>query len=505
MSVPLTGPVVENRKLVTGGADEGSVALQSSLRVQQWLQRRVAVDTRALAAVRVALGTLLLGDLLFRSRHLVAFYTDSGVLPRSLWRTAFAGYPLLSLHGLAGSAAVQALLFGLAGVAALAVLVGYRTRLAVLCSLLLLVSLQARNPLVLNGGDTLLRRLLFWGLFLPLGERLAVDATRSETRSEIANLATALVLGQVVLVYVSNAVLKFRGHAWPSGNAVRRVFGLDQFTVLAGDALATATPALVAVDYVWLALLVASPLLLVLTGRARTLLVGIFVAAHVSMALTLRVGLFPIVSIVGLLPFLPPAVWDRLWPATRPSLERLVDRIPRGPALPTLGGLRRPLLACLLVVVVASNAATMGVVPSDDSPVPEQSWDMFAPAPPGVDGWFVAPATTASGHQVDAFTGRQLSWDRPPNLAETYPSARWRKYLMGLRGDSEALREALAATLCQRWNERHDDGVDEVRLVFVAEPTLLGEPDPRRREPLGRYDCPAEGQQSSAVSPWRGA
>jgi hypothetical protein len=475
------------------------VALQSSTRLQQRLRRRVAVDTRALAVVRVALGGLLLADLLLRSRHLVAFYTDSGVLPRTMWQTTFASYQFLSLHGLWGSAAVQALLFGLAGIAAVAVLAGYRTRLAILCSLLLLVSLQARNPLVLNSGDTLLRRLLFWGLFLPLGERLAVDATESEARTEVANLATTLLLGQTVFVYVSNAVLKFRGHAWRSGDAVRRVFGLDQFTVLAGDALATVTPVLVAVDYLWLALLVTSPLLLVLTGRSRTLLVGTFVAAHVSMALTLGIGLFPLVSIVGLLPFLPAHVWDRVWPTTRPSLGNHTDRAPRGPERPSLGRLRRPLLAALLVVMVVSNAATIGVVPVDDAPVPEQSWDMFAPAPPGVDGWFVAPATTASGQQVDAFTGAKLRWDRPPDLAETYPSTRWRKYLMGLRGDGrEPFRAALAASLCRRWNDRHDDGVDEVRLVFVAEPTRLGEPDPRQREPLGRYDCPAEGQQSSA-------
>ena len=474
------------------------MARQSPTPIRQWLERRVAVDTRALAAFRVALGAILLVDLVRRARHLLAFYTDSGVLPRSLWRTAFGSYQYLSLHGLWGGGGVQSLLFVLAGVAAVAVLVGYRTRIAVLCSLLLLVSLQARNPLVLNGGDTLLRRLLFLGLFLPLGERLAVDATKSEPRADVANLATTLVLAQTVVVYVSNAVLKLEGQSWPAGNAVRRVFDLDQFTVLAGDALATMTPVLVAVDYGWLALLVVSPLLVVLTGRKRTLLVLAFLGGHVGMALTLHVGLFPLVSIAGLLPFLPAAVWDRVWPATTPCLGGVRDRLPRGPEPPSLGRLRRPLLAGLLVLLLVSNAATMGILSVDDSSVPEQSWDMFAPEPPGVDGWFVAPATTESGRQVDALAGRALRWDRPPDLAEAYPSARWRKYLMGLRGDSDALQAALAASLCRRWNRRHDDGIDDVRLVFVAEPTRLGESDPRERKPLGRYDCADEGQQSSA-------
>jgi len=498
VSVWATERETRNRKLVTGGVDGATVTRTSPSRLRQWLERRLTVDTRALAAVRVVLGTILLVDLVRRARHLATFYTDSGVLPRSLWRTAFGSYQYLSLHGLLGSVASQSLLFVLGGVAAVAVLVGYRTRIALALSLLLLVSLQARNPLVLNGGDTLLRRLLFLGLFLPLGERLAVDASDSEPRADVADLATTLLLAQTVVVYVSNAVLKLEGQTWPAGNAVRRVFDLDQFTVLAGDLLATMPPVLVAVDYAWLGLLVASPLLVVLTGRKRTLLVLAFLGAHVGMALTLRIGLFPLVSIAGLLPFLPATFWNRVWPATTPSLGGVGDRLPRGPEPPSLGRLRRPLLAVLLVLLLVSNAATLGVVSVDDSLVPEQSWDMFAPEPPGVDGWFVAPATTESGRQVDALAGRALRWDRPPDLAETYPSARWRKYLMGLRGDSEALRAALAASLCRRWNGRHDDGVDEVRIVFVAEPTRLGEPDPRQREPLGRYDCPDEGQQSSA-------
>jgi hypothetical protein len=36
---------------------------------------------------------------------------------------------------------------------------------------LLLVSLQARNPVVVAGGDVLFRWTLFWGLFFPLGAR----------------------------------------------------------------------------------------------------------------------------------------------------------------------------------------------------------------------------------------------------------------------------------------------------------------------------------------------
>lgn len=480
-------------------------------RCRRWLGRRFRVDTRALAALRIALGSLLVLDLVLRARHLVVFYTDAGVLPRSLLRGT-GSYPAVSVHALSGSVWMQALLFLVAGLAAIALLVGYRTRLATLVSLLLLVSLQARNPLVLNAGDTLLRRLLFWGLFLPLGERLALDADEGPPRTDVSGLATVGLLGQVVAVYVVNAVMKLRADAWLSGRALRLVFDLDQFTVLAGDLLANTPALLSALGWLWLSVLTVSPLLVVFTGRGRAVLAGLFIGGHAGMLVTVWVGIFPLVSIAALFPFLPAFVWDHLW-SRGPSVG-LTDRLPGATSLSSvsrwegagrlpvrirtgadrfrtaLGRLRGPLLIIVFVAMLVSNAATLGVAPVDDSTVPEQSWDMFAPVPPGVDGWFVAPGATTNGQQVDALASEPLSWDRPSELASTYPSARWRKYLLGLRaGGTEPHRAALAGYLCQRWNRSHDDGLRQVELVFVAESTRLDGPDPQRREQLGEYSC----------------
>ncbi|MDY7080948.1 MAG: HTTM domain-containing protein, partial [Halobacteria archaeon] len=84
--------------------------------------------------------------------------------------------PYAFLHALSGDAWFQVLLFVVASVFALMLVVGYRTKVATVVSLVLLVSLHLRNPVILNGGDSLLRRLLFIGIFLPLGEQWSVDA-----------------------------------------------------------------------------------------------------------------------------------------------------------------------------------------------------------------------------------------------------------------------------------------------------------------------------------------
>jgi hypothetical protein len=211
------------------------------------LARRLGIDLRALAAFRIGLGAVLLADLLLRSRNLVIFYTDAGVLPRSLLAANRPVISQLSIHTLSGDLLLQAGLFTLAGACAVALLVGYRTRLAVLLSWLLLVSLHARNPLVLNGGDSLLRRLLFWGVFLPLGSRWSLDtlagrARQSTTLSRgtggrVTGVAAAGLLIQVVLVYATNAGFKLTGSRWLSGEALAYVLRLDEFTTAIGAAL----------------------------------------------------------------------------------------------------------------------------------------------------------------------------------------------------------------------------------------------------------------------------
>ncbi|WP_435066263.1 HTTM domain-containing protein [Halobaculum sp. EA56] len=518
--------------------------------------RRLSVDPRALVALRVALATLLLADLALRARSLRFFYTDAGSLPRAALTAEFPVVARLSLHALFGGAWWTVLLFALAAVAALAMLGGYRTRTAAVCSWLLLVSLHARNPLVLNGGDSLLRRTLLWSLFLPLGSGLSMGTVRravaggdeaggsdggdgGDAAGRVGSVercthpAAAALLIQPVVVYAVNAVIKLRGSAWPSGRAVRTVFRIDSLTVLFGDVLAGYPTVLTVLGIGWLALLCGSPLLLLTTGRARVAVVAAFAAAHVGMALTLGVGLFPLISVAALLPYLPTRVWDAVERRWDPAATRLrsIGTAARGAAagplaapidgvararerasvegaespnrarvVATAGRAGRVVAAAGLVVVVAWNAAALGYVDTPDvgetavSPG-ETRWDMFAPAPPRNDVWYVARGTLRSGGSVEVIRGGEFTWERPDGPWTSYPSARWRKYLEVVRwSDDDRLRRHFAAALCDRWRWRHGgEPLDRVVVYAVVEPV---EPDGSgevRRERVRGHDCPAGG------------
>lgn len=473
------------------------------------LARRFRVDPRALAALRISLGVLLIADLAIRSRDLVVFYTDAGVLPRDLLAAA---YPTLSglavLHGLSGAAWVQAALFGLAGSAAVALALGYRTRLATAISLVFLVSLHARNPVILNAGDSVLRRLLFWGLFLPLGGRWSVDAVRSDRRQgSVATVASAALLLQVVVIYLANGLFKLRGERWLDGTAVAAIFSLDHLTVLLGDVLATVPPLLAAAGVVWTALVLAAPLFLVLTGWPRAALAGLLAAGHVGMALTLRLGLFPLISIAALLPFLPPAVWDRTgtmapglgsWCTARlHDCDRLLPDVPALPgwaAIPT-DRIATVVVATLLVLVLVWNGATLGYVDAPASVTDridpeERRWDMFAPNPRTTDGWFVVVGELDGGRTVDVLREGPVRWQRPPELASTYPSHRWLLYMLGLRDAPRVLGPSFAAYQCRRWDDRHASSLASLEVNFMAQPTRVDGPEPIHRIHLGEYDCP---------------
>ncbi|MFB6370701.1 MAG: HTTM domain-containing protein [Haloarculaceae archaeon] len=462
------------------------------------LRRRIHIDTRALAMLRMALGLLLVADVVARAPDLVAFYTDTGVVPRSALAEIAPTFGSLSIHALWGTALPQAILFLLAGLAAVALLVGYRTRVATLVSLVLLISLHARNPAILNGGDTLLRHLLVWGVFLPLGERWSVDAVRRDhERDRIASLATAGLLAQVVLVYGTNAVLKLRGDIWLAGDAVEQALMLTRYSTPIGAAILEFPLLPMIADYLWLGLLLASPLLLVTTGTARVVLVGAFAAMHAGMALSMGLGLFPYISIAALVPFVPSHIWNRVPDPPTPVFTYIDTALPR-PGRPStmlwdiFSPLVRPAAGLLLVGMVVVNAASIGLVEypqATPDAVEDKSWSMFAPRPPSDDGWYVASALLDSGDRMDLLRGSRLSWDRPPDVDNTYPNNRWQKLLYQLRGRPEvALQRPLARYLCRQWNQRHLTDAISIRLVYVEYPT--DRPGRGDRLQLTRLSCP---------------
>ena len=174
-----------------------------------------SLDYTSLGVFRILLGLTLLLDLGIRSVDLTAHYTDYGVLSRVAVIQAFEQTTNFSIHLATGTAAGQALIFLLHGVILLAFVFGYRTRVSTVLAWFFAISLQSRNELVLNGGDHYLRIILFWAMFLPLGERLGVDAKnrKATPASDYFSISSIVFIFQIAAVYWFAALLK-TGPEW---------------------------------------------------------------------------------------------------------------------------------------------------------------------------------------------------------------------------------------------------------------------------------------------------
>jgi hypothetical protein len=218
-----------------------------------------------------------------------------------------------------GLTGFEALLFVIAGIFALMLIFGYRTRLAMIVSWFLLISLHVRNPMVLQGGDVLFRSVLFWMMFLPLGRVWSLDRLFNRvpqpTKETVFSAATVAYIIQICLLYVFTGLLK-TGTAWHDGTAVYYALNVDQLIAPVGMILREFPGTMSVLTYVtWYiemygVLLFFSP---VATGFFRTLGVFVFACLQIGFNSSMRLGLFGAIAIVVTLGLLPPGFWNDGW------------------------------------------------------------------------------------------------------------------------------------------------------------------------------------------------
>lgn len=470
---------------------------------------RLTVDLRGLAAFRASLGLTLLLDLGLRATALTEFYTDEGVLPRDVYAEIYPTMSSLSLHSVSGDLWFQLVLFALAASAAVAVCVGWRTKPALAVTLLLLLSMHARNRLVLNGGDRVLAILVLLALLLPVSRRWSVDSLQRGNNpaddDQVLSVAGAVLLLHVVVIYLTNLGFKLQRGFWLTGDAVAHVMRMDRFTILLGEHVAEMPLVLTGLNWSWLLLLAASPSLVMLTGRRRVLAVAAYLSAHVGMMLTMRLGAFPLAMTTALVPFLPTGFWNYAEPKLS-FLEDAASELGERDSIPeeTAGAppwrgspsaaLSSVAAASFLAFTLAWQGMALDIAPTPDpleetaSPDEYLTWRMFAFDGPGYDAWYVAPAQLESGETVDVYRGGEVDWDRPPDVDATYDGPLWHRYLTDLPNAGDDAQDAFADYLCRR-GHRSDEAV-EVSVHVVRQRTRHdGYADPWETE-LARRSCP---------------
>jgi hypothetical protein len=418
----------------------------------------------------------------------------------------------------------QAALFIVAAVAALALLVGYRSRLATIASWVLLVSLQMRNWPILHGGDALLRMLLFWSMFLPLGAAYSLDAALQKAPAQ-ANAAAEPVPGRVFSVASAALVLQvcfpywfatlLRTNAtWWSGEALYYALSLDSLTTPLGHALVPHTGLLKWLTHATQLLEIAGTLAVLCPFKTRWIRLAVvpsFWALHLGIAATLQIGIFPYVSVVSWLVLLPGEVPEALLRrfASIPSLaRRAIDAVrpslPEASAIPLRASRANHWVAgfflayttiwnlCWLPYLDLGRHFPKGLLFVGQVLQVEQHWNLFAPAPLTRDGWFVVPGELASGTEVDLFRGgRAVTWTKPAHAASLWPNSRWWMFTMRLV-EFDAARLTYSGYLCNAWNERHEgpQRLVGLKIFYLYQDTLPNHTKgPIKKAPVYQATC----------------
>jgi predicted DCC family thiol-disulfide oxidoreductase YuxK len=296
-------------------------------------QTYFSFDARSLGLFRIVFGAVLLVDLYLRSRVLDVFYTNEGLVPNHTLLWAPLGRHVFSLFFTASHHGEALALMLLCAACFVCLMVGYRTRLAQVGSLIAVTSLNGRLALLENGGDVVMNLLAIWTVFLPLGARFSLDALLASLRAHdeqtpqqlndrralqtgparVYSLACFALLLQFTAIYFFNVVHK-TGVGWSDGSAVHYVLHQDRLVKPFGiwlrehlppGVLTLLTRTTIVTETIGVLALV-SP---VFTRYTRTLAIILMPLMHVGFELCLDLGVFSLAMMSFFALLITPEHW----------------------------------------------------------------------------------------------------------------------------------------------------------------------------------------------------
>ncbi|ROR73265.1 HTTM domain-containing protein [Bogoriella caseilytica] len=322
--------------------------------VEQWFFLRKNAE-RGLAASRILIGSAMLGILLsnFTVRHALWGPASTWIEP---FRddTNFGRLPELFGDSQAWTFTLKYLLLM---AIAVAVIVGWRTRMNTLLLVIGVTALVERNTLVGDAGDNIARIGLLLMVFMSTAEYWSIDARRRRRAGAQAppSLSRRLLLGlpvlpgwltnavhnlalmalalQVFILYTASALFKVQGEIWQTGTALYYPLASAEFSVFPtlNSLMASNAVILTAATYfaVYVQLFFAVGLLHPLTRRLA--LVGV-IAMHIGIAILMGLPWFSLSMIAFDAIFVTTATFVALEALLRrrfgPALARWRTRMP---------------------------------------------------------------------------------------------------------------------------------------------------------------------------------
>lgn len=501
---------------------------------KNFLQNIFTFDGRSLAAMRIATACLLILDTLGRWPYLESFYSDAGLLNREDSQKALSqihgdyGEFLWSLLFISGELWWAQLTSAILILFSILLLFGFQTRIATIASWVLLVSFQHRNPLVLTSGDTVLKLILFWSIFIPWGKFWSLDRrfllakggqepVDPAAEFEVFSAGTFGFLCQFVMIYFFEGLSKANG-LWWSGEAMESIVQFDTYArpwtsgLLSASFLLKSSSFLTLVLQVFFILFLLSPF-----GKPwwRTITFFLLAVFHILWISAGSIGLHHWAYLAALLFLVPGGIWESslfswIQPAWHSSSEGNLATVADEEVFRDYEGGRKILAfgfcSLLLATILGWHLSLQGDValekPSLSGPASEKSeqteiaepandkhlfhllspkptqWLLYSFAvhqefnflgtPPTHCQWLTFKGTLKNGNSIDLRHLQPVPQERPSHLATYEPSFYWRQlHLQLARPKLSFLRGKVASYLTDLWNRRNREDKQITHFVMV--------------------------------------
>jgi Vitamin K-dependent gamma-carboxylase len=464
------------------------------MRFFHFLKETFSFDERSLALYRILMGLIVMSDVLYRWVDLKSFYTDQGIIPRNLFLNEMTLPWSFSLHLSNGSEAIISILFFIHLICGLFILFGYKTQLSMLFAFIFTVSVHNRNWLVNNGGDDVLRAILFISIFLPLGRCFSIDQiNRPKNVNDRSHFSVwnLVFFVQVFAIYFISYILKDHPIWRSEWSAFFYSSRLDIFATPLGIWLRNYPTFGVVITFFSIYLEWLGPLLLVFSflffkhwWKIRTLLVFAFIGFHFGIFLTMNIGLFTFICEAMWVIFLPGKFWEILAPQLKKmdssKLTKMFQSIFQVHAeRASLGRVSRfwiwPKEAFgifMLMNLIVWNCTTVKKW-NIQAPFFQnvtrwlhlyQEWNMFAPYPKMDNIWIEIPAELSDGQQIELLSGdKDIYSVKDQSFVKGVKNEHWRKFYLNLSDRTDYSRY-YGGYLCRRWNDQKIRSVENALL-----------------------------------------
>ncbi|MGZ4099600.1 MAG: hypothetical protein ACXVNM_12015, partial [Bacteroidia bacterium] len=367
----------------------------------------------------------------------------------------------------------------------------------------MLLSLHNRNGLILQGGDDLLRMVLFWGIFIPWGARYSCDSLLSENKFEhktICTIATFAYLLQICYIYTGSALLK--GPEWNRDfTAMYFVYGLDQVAYPFTKIFFYYPELLKKLTFIAYYFELLVPFLFFVPVKHQLFrLAGVLsiVLFHSLNALTLFIGLFPLIGIATVIGLLPSSAMNKLeyffakikllaresFLTISYFLKHIISWKTPVYAYPRWKeNIKTAVLIFLTIFVFDWNFSNLTFIKSKLSesirPIGyalrlDQNWGMFAPGVFKDDGWYIFEGVTEKNKELNVFTeGKEIDYKKPESITGLFKNDRWRKYTENMILTYNSFMRGYFCNYYKRvWNESSREKIRTLRIIYMSEFTL---------------------------------